>query len=162
MTSGRAASMEATILRRNHFLVVARRWRNQGPVLRPCEWAPIGVADRRDLAQAMVAVLHEKDSGIEARAVSAREFLHGFRAEECERILERLNGRTTVEIERDLELRWVAAARLADQPSRRSGRDRRSGGDRGDRAEQSLSPGEDRRTGGERRSGTDRRVQPAA
>lgn len=110
----------------------------------------------------MAAVLQEENRWIEAKTVSAREFLHGFRAEEGTRILERLNSRTTAEIRRELELRWAAAARLADQPDRHSGHDRRSGRDRRGSAEQSLPRGEERRTRGERRSGRDRRSQPAA
>lgn len=110
----------------------------------------------------MAAVLQEESRWIEARTVSASEFLHGFRAEECERILERLHGRTTAEIKRDLELRLAAAARLAgQQPERRSGRDRRSGRERRSSTE-NPPPTAERRTGGERRSGRDRRLRPAA
>ena len=150
-----------TILGRNDFLVIVRRWRKQGPVRRPSEWTPIGAADRRDLADMMAAVLREESLWIEARAVSAHEFLHEFRAEDCERILERLNSRTTAEIRGDLELRSAAAARLAGEPDRRSGLDRRSGRDRRRRA-QNLWPGVERRTGAERRAGRDRRFRPAA
>lgn len=109
----------------------------------------------------MAAVLQEESRWIEARTVSASEFLHGFRAEECERILERLNSRTTAEIKRDLELRWAASARLADHPERRSGGDRRSGHERRSGAE-NPPPGAERRAGGDRRSGRDRRFRPAA
>jgi hypothetical protein len=119
------------------------------------------VADRHDLAEAMAALLREENVWTEARAVSARELLHEFRAEECERILERLNSRTTVEVKRDLELRWAAATRLGSQADRRLGLDRRSGLERR-RSPAQNRPIEERRAGGDRRSGRDRRSRPAA
>lgn len=106
--------------------------------------------------------MREESHWIEARAVSAHELLHGFRAEESQGILERLNSRTTAEIKCDLELRGAAAARLANQHERRSGCDRRSGRDRRRSAEQKLPPDAERRKGGERRAGRERRSQAAA
>lgn len=109
----------------------------------------------------MATVLREESHWIEARAVSTHEFLHGFQAEECQRILERLNSRTTTEIKRDLELRSAATARLADPHERRSDCDRRSGRDRRRSGEQKLPPDAERRTGGERRAGRERRSRAA-
>jgi len=122
----------------------------------------VGVVDRRNLADAMVALLREASVWTEARAVSHHELLHGIPEEDRERILARLNSRTKAEIKRDLELRWAAATRLAGLPDRRSGRERRSQHDRRRRgAEQSLPPGGERRRGRDRRSGRDRRLRYA-
>jgi hypothetical protein len=111
----------------------------------------------------MAALLREESAWTEVRALSAQELLHEIRAEDCERILERLHNRTNAEIKRDLELRWAAAKRLMDLPDRRSDRDRRSGRDRRRSAEQSRPPaGAEHRAEGERRSGGDRRAWPAA
>ena len=148
-----------TILGRRDFVVIVRRWRERGAVRRPGVWTPAGVADSRELADAMVALLAE-NAGVEARAVSTHELLHREREEDRERILDLLNGRTTADIERDLALRAAAAMRLASIRDRRGGRDRRSGFDR--RSQRHWSPpGGDRRSGGERRSGRDRRREPA-
>jgi hypothetical protein len=109
------------------------------------------VVDSRELAEAMAALLGD-EQGTEARAVSAYDLLHKVRETDRERILDRLNSRTTADIERDLALRQAAAERLASRLDRRSGRDRRSGYDR-------RSIGEWSPPGGERRSGRERRVR---
>jgi hypothetical protein len=57
----------------------------------------------------MAALLREESAWTEVRALSAQELLHEIRAEDCERILERLHNRTNAEIKRDLELGWAAA-----------------------------------------------------
>jgi hypothetical protein len=153
------ATIEVTILGKKDFVVIVRRWRQQGPVRRPSGWAPVGVVSRRNLAEAMVALLREASVWTEARAVSHHELLHEIREEDRERILARLNSRTKAEIKRDLELRWAAATRLAGLPDRRSGRDRRTRNDRRRSAEQSLPPAGERRRGRDRRSGRDRRLR---
>jgi hypothetical protein len=143
-----------TILGRRDFVVIVRRWRNRLPIRRPGVWTPAGVGDDRELAEAMADVLREDDVDAEARVVSAYELMHVLREEDRERILDRLNSRTTSDIERDLALRRTAAARLASYErrsgNRRAGRDRRSGRDL------SLTGGE-HRSGHDRRSGRDRR-----
>jgi hypothetical protein len=112
------------------------------------------VADDRELAEAMADLLRE-EGDLDARAVSAYDLLHKTGQEERERICERLNSRTTGEIERDLRLREAARRRLA-RYERRTGRDRRSGYDR--RSSSGRVPsGGDRRSGTDRRSGLDRR-----
>jgi hypothetical protein len=106
-------------------------------------------------------LLREDGAGTEVRVVSARELLHELRAEDRERILDRLNSRTTSDIERDLVLRRTAQARLASY-ERRSGGDRRSGRDRRSRRDATLT-GAERRSGHDRRSSDDRRrAQTAA
>jgi hypothetical protein len=139
--------------------VLVRRGREGSRLLRPEAWIPVGVADRRELAEAMAALLREDGSGTEARVVGTHELLHEFRAEDSEWILERLNSRTTAEVKRDRELRQAAAAQLAGAPDRRSGRERRSGRDRR-RGGLPRPSGLERRVSGERRSGHDRRLVP--
>jgi len=85
----------------------------------------------------MAAVVREESAWTETRVVGAQELLHEFRAEESERILERLNGRARAE-------------------DRRSGRDRRS------TAAQNTPAGGEERRRGERRSGRDRRFRRVA
>jgi hypothetical protein len=124
-------------------------------------WTPAGVVDSRELAEAMAALLAEEPS-TEARAVSTHELLHRVREEDRERILDRLNSRSTADIERDLALRHAASMRLAGTGERRSGRDRRSLADRRSESDARLPVGE-RRSGSDRRSGRERRrLQPAA
>lgn len=118
-------------------------------------WTPAGVADDRELAEAMADLLRE-EPGVEARILSAYDLLHKLGADDRERILERLNSRTTHDIERDLGLREAGRRRLACY-ERRSGRERRrSRRDR--RSDQGwIPPGGERRSGGDRRSGLERR-----
>lgn len=144
-----------TILGKGDLVVIVRRWRRRGPVQRPGVWAPVGVVDSQELAEAMAAVVCE-EIGTEARVVTGDELLHKFGTEDRERILDQLNGRTTADIKRDLELRWTAAGRLASRHERRTGLDRRSGGDRRSDLDQSLAE-YDRRSGHDRRSGRERR-----
>jgi hypothetical protein len=86
---------------------------------------------------------------------------HKTRHDDRERILDRLNSRTTAEINRDLELRGEAVLALAETLDRRSGQDRRSGRDQ--RSGRDLArrdaalPADDRRSGHDRRSGRERR-----
>jgi hypothetical protein len=91
--------------------------------------------------------------------------LHKVRDEDRERILDRLNSRTTAEITRDLELQRAGALVVAGIRDRRSGHDRRSGRDRRSRRDgvpaRDAAPRE-RRSGGDRRSGRDRRRRAAA
>jgi hypothetical protein len=110
----------------------------------------------------MAALGREDNAWTETRVVSAHELLHAFRAEESQRILERLNSRTMAEAKRDLELRRAAAARLAGQADRRSASDRRSGRDRRSTAAQNTRAGGEERRRGERRSGRDRRLRHVA
>ena len=77
-----------------------------------------------------MAALIREQTGAEALVVTGWELLHKVRAEDRERILNQLNGRTTADIDRDLELISAALARLASRPERRSGRDRRLRRDR--------------------------------
>jgi len=145
-----------TILGSRDLVVIVRRWRQRGPVRRADMWTPVGVVDSPELAEEMAALVREEADGTEACVVSAHELLHKLRGEDRERILDRLNSRTTAEIKRDLELQSAAAARLASRPERRSGRDRRLGRDR--RARLDLKPAEsERRSRRDRRSGQDRR-----
>jgi hypothetical protein len=117
------------------------------------------VADDRELAEAMADLLRE-EADVDARAVSAYDLLHRMGQDDRDRILERLNSRTTGEIERAQKLREAAQRRLASY-ERRSGRDRRSGHDRrSDRDGVALRG--DRRSGRERRSGLDRRAVSTA
>ena len=105
-----------------------------------------------------MAELLRAEAGVEARAVSSHELFHKTREEDRERILDRLNSRTTAEIDRDLELRRAAALVLAETRDRRSGQDRRSGSER--RSGRDLArplPADDRRSGSDRRSGRERR-----
>jgi hypothetical protein len=103
-----------------------------------------------------MADLLREEADVDARAVSAYDLLHRMGEDDRDRILERLNSRTTGEIERDQKLREAAQRRLASY-ERRSGRDRRSGHDR--RSSAARVPSErDRRSGGDRRSGLDRRA----
>lgn len=112
------------------------------------------MTDDRELAEAMADLLRE-EGDVEARAVSAYDLLHKIGQDERERIFERLNSRTTGDIERDLMLREAARRRLA-RYERRSGRDRRSGHDRRSGRGRVPSGGE-RRSGGDRRSRLERR-----
>lgn len=102
----------------------------------------------------MADVLRE-EGDVDARAVSAYDLLHKIGQDDRERILERLNSRTTGDIERDFMLREAARRRLA-RYERRSGRDRRSGHDRRS-GRGSVPPGADRRSSADRRSGLERR-----
>ena len=123
-------------------------------------WIPVGVVDDLELAAAMADLLREEEADADVSVVSADELLHTFRSQDRERILERLNSRTTEEIQRDLTLRRAAAARLA-RPERRSGLDRRSARDRRSGVDW-KPPGGERRADRDRRSGRDRRSKTAA
>lgn len=118
------------------------------------------MVDSRELAEAMAALIREQ-TGAEALVVTGWELLHKVRAEDRERILDQLNGRTTADIDRDLELRSAALARLASRPERRSGRDRRLRRDRRSGRGVLRIEGE-RRSGQDRRSGRDRRDMQCA
>jgi hypothetical protein len=123
---------------------------------------PAGVVESHELAEAMAELLRA-EAGTEARAVSADELLHKVRQEDRERILDRLNGRTTADIKRDLALRRAATLALAGTRDRRSGLDRRSGDDRRSGRDQLAGrdgslPADDRRSGRDRRSRRDRRT----
>jgi hypothetical protein len=152
--------MLGTILGRNDFVVIVRRGRVRERLHPSGGWDPVAVADRREVADAIAALLREEGIGTEARVVSSHELLHEMRAEDREKILDRLNSRTTAEVRRDRELRRVAVARLTGSPERRSGLDRRSGRDR--RGPGPSRPSGDERRVRERRSGRDRRRVPAA
>ena len=155
-----ACDDRATILGRRDFVVIVRRWRKQGPVRRPGAWTPIGVVDNHELAAAMAELLTEEAAGNESSVVSADELVHKLCSQDRERILEKLNSRTTGEIQRSLALQAEAAARLAKR-ERRSGIDRRSLRDR--RSGVAWKPAvRDRRSGHDRRSGRDRRAKTAA
>ncbi len=153
--SGRAAACHysGTILGRRDFVVVMRQWR-QGPVRSPGVWTPIGVVDDLELAATMADLVREAEAGADVSVVSADDVFYELRSQDREHILDRLNSRTTDEIQRDLALRRAAAARLAKHErragDRRSGPDRRSDGDW-------KSPGRERRARGDRRSSRDRR-----
>jgi hypothetical protein len=153
----RNASIPRTILGRRDFVVIVRR---QGPARRSGVWTPVGVVDDLELAATMADLLLEEEAGTEVSVVSADELLHTFQLQDRERILDRLNSRTTIDIQRDLTLRRAAAARLA-RPERRSGLDRRSGRDRRS-AEDWIPSGGERRSGRDRRGGRDRRAKTAA
>ncbi len=122
-------------------------------------WTPVGVVDDLQLAAVMADLLREAEAGTEVTVVSADDLLHTFPSQDRERILDRLNSRSTDDIQRDLALRQAAAARLA-KPERRSGFDRRSGRDR--RSGAGWIPGGERRSGDDRRSGRDRRARASA
>ena len=144
-----------TILGRRDFVVIMRHWRQQGPVRSPDVWTPIGVVDSLELAAAMADLVREDEAGADVSVVSADDLFYELRSQDREHILERLNSRTSNEIQRDLALRRAAAERLAKH-ERRSGCDRRSGRNR--RSDRDWkSPGRDRRLRGDRRSGLDRR-----
>jgi hypothetical protein len=135
-------------------VIIVRQWRERGLVRRYSAWTPAGVADDRELAEAMADLLRE-EGDVEARAVSAHDLLHKIGQDERERICEQLNSRTTGDIARDLMLREAARRRLASY-ERRSGRDRRSGHDRRSGPGR-VSSGGNRRSGDDRRSGLERR-----
>ena len=152
-----ACDHPGTILGRRDFVVIVRRWRQQGPTRVPGVWTPVGVVDDVGLAAAMADLVREEEAGTDASVISADELLYAFPSEDRARILDRLNSRTTKDIQRDLTLRRAAEARLAKHErrssfDRRSGRDRRSGIDR-------KPPGGQCRSGRDRRSGSDRRAK---
>jgi hypothetical protein len=149
-----------TILGRRDFVVILRRWRQQGPVRLPGVWTPVGVVDDAELAVAMADLVREDEADADVSVVSADELFYELRSQDREQILEQLNSRTTNEMQRDLTLRLAAEARLGKHErrssfDRRSGRDRRSGIDREPRGGQ-------RRSGRDRRSGSDRRAKTVA
>ena len=146
-----------TILGRRDFVVVVRHWRQQGPVRSPGVWTPLGVVDDLELAAAMADLVREDEADADVSVVSTHDLFYELRSQDREHILDRLNSRTTNEIQRDLTLRRAAAARLAKHErrsslNRRSGRDRRSGIHR-------KPPEGQRRSGQDRRSGSDRRAK---
>lgn len=121
---------------------------------------PVSVVDNREIAETIAGLVHEEAADVDVRVVSAQEVLHDLPAGDRERILERLNSRTTGEVKRAIALRQ-AAARVAGTEERRSGRDRRSVADRRS-GRAGRSRGRDRRSGHDRRSGQDRRGQQLA
>ena len=137
-----------------------RRWRQQGPIRRPGAWTPVGVVDNLELAVTMADLIREDEAGIDVSVVTADELLYEFRSQDRDPILDRLNSRTTSDIERDRALRRAAETRLGT-PKRRSELDRRSGLERRSGPEGSPSGGE-RRSGHDRRSGLERRAKTAA
>jgi hypothetical protein len=149
-----------TILGRRDFVVIVRRWRQQGPVRLPGLWTPVGVVDDVGLAAAMADLVREDEPGIDASVVSADELLYAFPSEDRARILDRLSSRTVNDIQRDLKLRRAAEARLAKH-ERRSGLDRRSGRDRRSGIDRKPAGGQ-RRSSRDRRSGSDRRAKTVA
>jgi hypothetical protein len=151
-----------TILGRRDFVVIVRRWRQQGPARRSGMWTPVGVVDDLELAAAMADLVREDEAeaGSEVSVVSADELLHMFRAQDREHILGRLNSRTTNDIQCELTLRRRAEARLAKH-ERRSGFDRRSGRDRRSGVDW-KPPGGERRSAHDRRSGRERRAKTTA
>jgi hypothetical protein len=120
-------------------------------------WSPVGVVNDLKLAEAMADLVREGDRQSEVSVVSADDLLHEFRSQDREPILDRLNSRTTTDIQRDFALRRAAEARLARGRERRAGLDRRSGLERRSGHEW-TPPGGERRSGGDRRSGRDRRA----
>jgi hypothetical protein len=118
----------------------------------------VGVVNDRMTAKAMAELIRGEGPDVEARVVSGHEVLHKLGSEDRERILDRLNSRSTADIKRNVALHHAAQARLASYVLR-SGRDRRSGHDR-------RTPGPavplsaERRSGLDRRSGRDRRELP--
>jgi hypothetical protein len=151
-----------TILGRRDFVVIVRRWRQQGPVRRPGAWTPAAVVDDQRLAEAIVLLLQEAETRIEVRAVSAHELLHKFRDLDRDRILDCLNNRTTADIDSDRALRCAAEARLLGSTrENRSGIERRSGLERRAHPDR-YRAGSERRAGIDRRSGRDRRRLHAA
>jgi hypothetical protein len=151
-----ACNHPGTILGRRDFVVIVRRWRQQGPVRRPGVWTPVGVVDDIEVAGVMADLVREEEPGTEVSVVSADELLHAFPAQDRESILGRLNSRTTNDIQRELTLRRSAEVRLTRR-ERRSGFDRRSGRDRRSGVGW-IPPGGERRSAHERRSGRDRRA----
>lgn len=107
-------------------------------------------------ATAAASLIRREQIDLELRVVSGYEVLHKIDSEDRDRILDRLNGRTTAEIKRSLELRDAAQARIASYVLR-SGVDRRSGQDRRTLTGSTVSPRAERRSGSDRRSGRDRR-----
>ena len=148
-----------TILGRRDFVVIVRRWRQQGPIRLPGVWTPVAVVDDLELAAAMADLVRDDDAGTDASVVTADELLYAFPSEDRAHILDRLNSRTTNDIQRDLTLRRAAEVRLAKH-ERRSSLDRRSGRDRRSRTDRKPAEGQ-RRSGRERRSGSDRRAKTA-
>lgn len=136
------------------YIVVVRRWRQRGPVRHASPWEPAGIAGDAAVAAAM-AELAAAEPLREARVLTRASLLKELRSEDRERILDRLGNPTKGDLARAAELRRLALAKLA-QGERRSGRDRRSGGDR--RRTTASVPESDRRSGRERRSGLDRRA----
>lgn len=95
-----------------------------GAVRRPGFWTPTGVTDSREFAEAMARLLGE-DPDTEARAVSAYDLMHKIPEQDRDPHLDRLNSRTTAEIDHARALQRTAAMALAAARDRRSGHDRR-------------------------------------
>jgi hypothetical protein len=108
----------------------------------------------------LAELLREDEVEAEVSVISADDLLHTLRSQDREQILERLNNRTTKDIQREQALRRAAAARLA-KSEHRSGYDRRSGRDRRSVGDWKPAGGE-RRSGRDRRWGRDRRTKTAA
>ena len=148
---GACQTCATTIVGRHDFVVIVRRWRQQGTRRRADAWAPVAVVDDRVVASGMAELLVETTPRTEARVLSGSELLRELSAEDRERIVDQLNSRTNRDVERAEALRQAALARR----ERRSGAERRSGVER--RATWKRRAAE-RRSGHDRRSGIDRRA----
>jgi hypothetical protein len=107
-------------------------------------------------ARAAAYLIRQEDMKLEVRVVSGFELLHRVDSEDRDRILDRLNSRSSADIKRGIALRDAARARIASYVLR-SGHERRSGHDRRSPGSSSVSPMSERRSGSDRRSGHDRR-----
>jgi hypothetical protein len=148
---GACETFATTIVGKHDFVVIVRRWRQQGTRRRADAWAPVAVVDDRAVASSMAELLVEATPRTEARVLSGSELLRELHAEDRERIVEQLNSRTNGDVKRAQALRQAALARR----DRRSGADRRSGVER--RLTRKRHAAE-RRSGHDRRSGVDRRA----
>lgn len=154
--SRRRLTIDGTILRNHDFVVLVRRPRRQGRTRLSGAWEAAAVVGDRMTATAAASLIRREQIDLELRVVSGYEVLHKIDSEDRDRILDRLNGRTTAEIKRSLELRDAAQARIASYVLR-SDVDRRSGQDRRTLTGSTVSPRAERRSGSDRRSGRDRR-----
>jgi hypothetical protein len=140
-----------TIVGKHDFVVIARRWRQQGGRRRAEPWSPVAVVEDRLVASGMAELLVEATPQTEARVLSGSELLRELQAEDRERIVDQLNSPTRADIDRAETLRRAALARR----ERRSGADRRSGIERRVAARRRAA---ERRSGHDRRSAVDRRA----
>ena len=100
--------------RGNDFVVIVRRWRQQGPRRPPGPWTPIGVAADAALASVMAEALAAEHADDEARAVGRDQLAREFGVEARERILELLSNPTIAESAQAAALREEAAVRRRD------------------------------------------------
>ena len=114
MASRIACHDSGTILGRRDFVVIVRRWRSMERFgvpacgLQPAWWTAVSSGRRWRSSSKM---------GWAPRCAPSAptSCCHKVREEDRERILDRLNSRTTADIERDLALRRAATLRLARQ-----------------------------------------------